>query len=75
MPKKQAKTHHDGNHNPVPRGIDSEHPAGQGKDERMASRSAPSCAGAHSRRTGQPEFPVQVDLHAGGHFQAIQVHQ
>ena len=32
---------------------------------------APSGAGAHSGETRGPEFAVQIDLHTGGHLEAV----
>ena len=75
LPKNRGKGQHEGDDNPNPRRVDSEHPARQGKDERMAPGSAPSGAGAHSGETRGPEFAVQIDLHAGGHLEAVHIYE
>ena len=75
LPKNRDRGEHDGNHNPGPRGVGSEHPARQGKNERMASGRAPAGASAYAGETGHPELPIEVNLDAGRHLEAVHIHE
>ena len=74
-PEEQRDRQDGGDEDPEPRRVDAEHSARQGEDEGLAARRAAAGSGAQSGQSGDPELPVQVDVHAGRHLQAVRVHE